>query len=119
MKEKNETDPLKKSFRTQAEQGEEGPKKTIRQRIADYLKEASMTGLDISQTVGIREKAVYDHLPHIARSVEAQGDRFVISPAQCLGCGYCFRERRRVTPPSRCPKCKGTHIQDPSFEIQS
>lgn len=118
MKEKNETDSVTETLGTEAVPQEGVPQKTIRQRIADFLKEASLTGLEISQTVSIREKAVYDHLPHIARSVEAQGGRFVISPAQCLECGYRFRERRRVKPPSRCPKCKGTHIQDPSFKIQ-
>ena len=102
-----------------ADRKEWGPQKTIRQRIAEFLKEAPMTALEISRTVGIREKAVYEHLPHIARSAEAQGDRFVISPAQCLNCGFHFRERRRFNSPSRCPKCKGTHMQDPSFKILS
>ena len=119
MKEKTEMESLAEPLRSKAEPGERSPRKTIRQRIAGLLKGASMKGIEISQAVGIREKAVYDHLPHIARSAEAQGNRFVIFPAQCLECGYRFRERRRVKPPSRCPKCKGTHIQDPSFEIQS
>ena len=108
-----------KSWGNEVNRNDWGSQKTIRQEIADFLKEAPMTALEISRTLGIREKVVYDHLPHIARSAEARGECFVISPAQCLRCGYHFRERRRVKAPSRCPKCKGTHIQDPSFEIQS
>lgn len=98
---------------------EGGAPKTIRQEIAGFLRETPMSALEISRTIGIREKTVYDHLPHIARSAEAQGKCFVISPARCLRCGYRFGKRHRVKSPSRCPKCKGTHIQDPSFEIQS
>ena len=91
--------------------------KTIRQQIIELLSEEEMSAIDLSQDLGIREKEVYEHLPHILRSLAAQGKELVIRPSECLKCGYVFRERRRFTRPGRCPRCKGTHIQRPTYEI--
>jgi len=72
---------------------------------------------DISQTLRIREKEVYAHLSHIARSVAAQRKKLIIIPAECLVCGYVFENRKRFTRPSRCPHCKSEHIQNPMYKI--
>jgi len=84
----------------------------------DCLSEGPMNAIEISQYLGIREKLVYEHLPHVARSVLAQGKQLVILPSQCLSCGYVFEDRARFTRPSRCPRCKGTHLQRPTYEIR-
>jgi predicted Zn-ribbon and HTH transcriptional regulator len=91
--------------------------KTVRKQIIDLLYEGAMSAIEISQDLGIREKEVYEHLPHIARSVEAQGKKLVIIPSQCLKCGYVFEDRKRFTRPGRCPRCRETHIQRPTYEI--
>ena len=91
---------------------------TIRQQIINCLSEGAMSAIEISQDLGIREKEVYDHLPHIARSVAAQGKSLIILPSQCLNCGYVFEDRKRFTRPSRCPKCKGTYLQRTAYEIR-
>ena len=36
---------------------------------------------------------------------------------QLLLCGYVFEDRRRLTRPSRCPACKRSSLQSPSFRI--
>jgi predicted Zn-ribbon and HTH transcriptional regulator len=72
---------------------------------------------EISQAVGIREKEVYEHLPHIAQSVAAQKKKLVVRPARCLKCSYVFRDRRRFTAPGRCPRCKETYIQRPVYRV--
>ena len=95
---------------------EETPK-TTRRQIIDLLLERDMTTGEISRAVGIREKEVALHLSHIARSVSAKGNTLVIRPFQCLSCGYEFKERKRYTRPGRCPKCKGTHVENPIFRI--
>ncbi|MBU0733933.1 MAG: transcriptional regulator [Proteobacteria bacterium] len=92
--------------------------KTIRQQIIDILMEREMTAIDLSQDVGIGEKEVYEHLPHIARSVASQGKELVIEPVRCLKCGYVFEGRKRFTRPGRCPRCRETHIQKPAFRVR-
>jgi predicted Zn-ribbon and HTH transcriptional regulator len=90
---------------------------TIRQKIISLLIEAELSALEISGEVGISEKEVYEHLPHIARSVASQNKMVLIAPAICLRCGYVFKGRSRFTCPGRCPQCKKSHIQSPTFRI--
>jgi predicted Zn-ribbon and HTH transcriptional regulator len=65
----------------------------------------------------LREKETLFHLPHIAKSVAARGGRLRIRPASCMNCGFEFRDRRRLSPPSRCPQCKQSRIQGPWYQI--
>jgi predicted Zn-ribbon and HTH transcriptional regulator len=97
---------------------QEQSEKTVRQQIIACLVEADMSAKDISKAVGIREKEVSAHLDHIARTMSARGKALVIRPFQCLTCGYAFKDRKRFTRPGRCPRCKGTPIENPTFRIQ-
>jgi transcriptional regulator len=90
---------------------------TVRQQIIAHLSRDEHTARDLSVTLRIREKEVYDHLSHIKRSLLSQKKRLVVKAAQCLECQYVFRDRMRLTKPSKCPRCKGTHIEDPKYSI--
>jgi predicted Zn-ribbon and HTH transcriptional regulator len=90
---------------------------TIRQQIASLLVEKAMTAREISQATGIRQKEVYDHLSHVARSATGQRKRLRVLPFRCLSCGFVFEERRRFTPASRCPRCKKTHLEFPTYRL--
>ena len=91
--------------------------KTIRQRMIVLLVEKEMTARELSQVLGIREREVFDYLTHIGRSVAAQGGRLTVLPVRCLACGYVFEERKRFTRPSRCPRCKKSHIETPVYYL--
>lgn len=91
--------------------------KTIRQEMIVLLEAGELSARDLSRCLGIREKEVYTHLGHIARSIEAQGKRVVIRPSRCLSCGYVFSDRRRFTRPGRCPRCRDTRLETPLFRI--
>lgn len=90
---------------------------TIRHQMIAVLKKGEMTALELSQELRIPEKEVYDHLPHISRSVGARGEKLVIHPAECLKCGFVFKDRRRFTRPGRCPQCRETHLEKPAYQI--
>ncbi|NVL93179.1 MAG: ArsR family transcriptional regulator [Desulfobacterales bacterium] len=90
---------------------------TIRQRIIVLLSKEEMSARDLSQAIGIREKEVYEHLSHIARSVAVQRKKLIIRPFSCLGCGYVFQDRKRLTRPSRCPQCKRSHVQEATYRV--
>lgn len=81
-----------------------------------------MTAKDISRTVGIREKEVYEHLPHVMRTLEHAGAggvrlRFVVEPPVCLECGFSFKKRDRLKTPGKCPICKSEEITETRFAV--
>jgi predicted Zn-ribbon and HTH transcriptional regulator len=90
---------------------------TIRQRMIALLRSEEMSARELSQAMGVREREVYEHLVHIARSVTAKGEKLIIRPSECLVCGYVFQDRRRFTRPGRCPRCKKSHIQEPRYIV--
>ena len=90
---------------------------TIRQQIAALLTGRALNAREISGQVGISEKEVDGHLPHIARTLAAHGQQLRIHPSRCQICDYVFRERKRFQRPGRCPRCKGSHLVSPRFEV--
>ncbi|OQX12446.1 MAG: transcriptional regulator [Desulfobacteraceae bacterium IS3] len=90
---------------------------TIRQQITELLSRGEYGARDISQNIGIREKEVYPHLPHIARSVASQKKKLFVEAPVCLSCNYEFETRNRYTRPGRCPRCKSERIREPRYRI--
>ena len=95
----------------------ESRSQTVRQKIVLLLSDKEMTAREISQAVGIREREVYEHLPHIALSALAQKRKLSVLPFGCMSCGYVFEQRKRFTRPSRCPRCKKTHLETPVYRL--
>ena len=91
---------------------------TLRERIREALRDEEKTVRDLSQILRETERVVVDALPHVERSVEASGSRFLVTPAECAGCGFVFEERRRAGKPSRCPKCRATRVKAPRFRVE-
>jgi len=90
---------------------------TIRRQMIFRLTREEMNARELSQAIGIKEKEIFEHLPHIARSVKALKKKLAIRPARCLTCGYVFKDRRRFTPPGRCPRCKKERIESPAYRV--
>jgi hypothetical protein len=90
---------------------------TIRQMMIELLHRAPMDVVGLAHTLALPEKEVLAHLPHIAKSVAGRKGRFIMHPARCLNCGYQFKDRRRLTPPGRCPRCKQSRLQGPDYQI--
>lgn len=81
------------------------------------LREGDCTARDISRALGIREKEVYEHLPHVERSF-GNGLSVISKPAECLHCGFVFKKRTRFTAPGRCPVCRSEAISPPVYGIK-
>ena len=77
-------------------------KMTVRRRIAFLLNEATITARGISQSLGISEKEVYEHLPHVEKSL-GRGQNLISIPARCLDCGFVFENGNGFTPPGDAP----------------
>lgn len=91
---------------------------TTRQQIIELLGESELTAKELSQRLRIREKDVYEHLVHIKQSAAAHKKKLIVTPAECLDCGYVFESRNRFTSPGRCPRCREEHITDPRYRIE-
>lgn len=94
---------------------------TARAELRDALRATPVpaTIRELSQTLGISERDLYDHLEHLARSLPHAGERLIVDPARCLGCGFEFEDRTRLKKPGKCPSCKSTRIAPPRFGIAS
>lgn len=91
---------------------------TKRRRIAQMLRDGECTVRDMSQELGIREKEVYEHLPHVERSF-GSGVSLISRPAECLHCGFVFKKRTRFTAPGKCPVCRSEAISPPVYGIKA
>ncbi len=91
---------------------------TTRKQIATILEHRPLNSIEISQTLGISEKDVLDHLPHISKSAAAEKKKLHIKPSVCIKCGYVFKGRQRFTRPGHCPRCRGTRIKRPVYAIR-
>jgi len=90
---------------------------TVRRSIRDALANAALTAHEISAVVGVRERDIAGHLASIERGAKHRGERFVGEPARCEQCEFVFKQRERLSTPSRCPECRSERIHPPKFRI--
>ena len=91
---------------------------TVRQDLALALRARPATARDLSKAVGASEKEVLDHLVHLAKTLRGRGAELVITPAECLDCGFAFSRRDKPARPSRCARCHGGRLTLPEFAIR-
>jgi predicted Zn-ribbon and HTH transcriptional regulator len=91
---------------------------TVRQDLAQALRAGLATARDLSKAVGVSEREVLEHLPHLARSLRARGERLRVEPARCLDCDFEFTRRDKPARPSHCARCRGTRLSLPRFGIE-
>ncbi|MBM9535841.1 transcriptional regulator [Desulfobulbus alkaliphilus] len=91
---------------------------TIRKQMIELLTNGRYGARDLSQELHQSENEIYSHLRHIERTLKASGQQLVIEPSLCLNCGFLFTNRKRLNPPSRCPRCKKTRIRRPRYTVR-
>ncbi len=92
---------------------------TIRQLIMQSITGTLYSSRQLAELVGVPERQVEDHLTHITKSVARDRTRrFVLEPSRCRNCGFVFRDRTRLTRPSRCPRCRSEAISPPRYGIE-
>jgi len=94
------------------------PERTLRQRIIELITSTRLSSYQLAQLLGIPERQVEDHLTHVLKTlVRDRSRRFILEPSTCQDCGFVFRDRRRLTRPSRCPTCHSEAITAPRYGI--
>ena len=87
---------------------------TKRQELVAYLEEDEYTPYGLAREIGRGMKDVVYDLEHVRKS---EGSRFRVRAAECRACGFVFRKREKVKPPSRCPVCRSERIDGPWLSI--
>ena len=90
---------------------------TLRHALREELLDGFSTARDLSSRLGVPEKDIAHHLEHLERSLRGTGGRLEVEPASCVGCGFVFRKRERLTRPTSCPLCNGERIEPPRFRV--
>jgi transcriptional regulator len=87
---------------------------TLRREIVSVLSGGPLTAREISGLVGISEKDVLAHLEHVRIALRGG---LLVTPAECMSCGFVFAKRERLKAPGKCPVCRSEHIAEPSFSL--
>lgn len=95
----------------------EARSQTIRRALEEALRGEPLSARELSQRVGVEERAVAAHLEHVERSLKSAGERLESLPARCVACGFVFQKRERKGRPSRCAQCKSERVEPPRFFI--
>ncbi len=94
------------------------PQQTARQRMIDLLIGSRLSSHQLAQILGLPERQVEDHLSHVVKTVARDRSlHFVLEPSRCQNCNFVFRDRRRLTRPSRCPTCRSEEVSAPRYGI--
>lgn len=95
-----------------------GTDRTTRERIADRLRETTLSASAIAAAFEIEVGTALSHVRHVARSLEHADDQLLVAPPACLDCGFDEFDDP-ANRPSRCPECRSENLADPSFTIES
>lgn len=92
--------------------------RTLRQRIADRLREEPATPSGLAAELDVTPTAALDAVEHVSRSLDGDdGDeRVLVAPPTCRDCGF-DRFDDPANLPSRCPDCKSERVAEPTFRI--
>ncbi len=91
---------------------------TVRHEIAALLEGSALTAKEISASVRLPEREVYDHLEHLRKTMSKRDYQLIVTPAECAKCGFIFRKREKLKKPGRCPVCRNEQIREPLFSIK-
>jgi predicted Zn-ribbon and HTH transcriptional regulator len=90
--------------------------RTRRQEIRALLLERAWSLDELAARYLLPKRVIVNDLEHIARSV-APRQRIQIQAPVCGACGFRFKDRKRFSDPSRCPRCKNEHLRAQRFCI--
>ncbi len=88
---------------------------TTRENMIAFLEAAPRPPKQLAALMHMGVRDTLDHLEHVYQSTE---DRFEVTPAECLGCGFTFDTRDKLGTPSRCLECRQERIKGPWCTIR-
>ena len=91
--------------------------RTTRQRVADRLREETLTPSALAREFEITASEALSHVDHIAKSLSESDETLLAAPPTCRECGFDDFDDL-VNRPSRCPECKSENLSEPAFRVE-
>ncbi|MBI4452324.1 transcriptional regulator [Candidatus Woesearchaeota archaeon] len=88
---------------------------TRRQQIIEILENQKATAQYLANIFETTLKEILEDFKHIEKSIKPK--KLKIIPAYCKSCNFVFKERSRVSKPTKCPKCRSEWIETQRFYI--
>jgi len=89
---------------------------TRRQQIIEILQENKQTAQQLANYFQCELKEIIEDLQHIDKSIKPR--KLKITPAYCRKCNFAFKDRSKISKPSKCPRCKSEWVEAQMFSIQ-
>jgi predicted Zn-ribbon and HTH transcriptional regulator len=89
---------------------------TRRQQIIEILENQKTTAQHLANIFEATLNDIIEDLQHIEKSIKPK--KLKVIPAHCKSCNFVFKERSRVSKPSKCPRCRSEWIEAQMFWIE-
>ncbi len=89
---------------------------TRRQELIKLLEQGEWSLQHLANHFKLSVAELLPDFYHIKRTIKPR--QIVVKPAVCRNCGYVFRERSKISKPSKCPKCKSEWIESQRYTIR-
>lgn len=90
---------------------------TVRKEMSELLKQRPWTPKDLADYFDLEINEIIANLEHVRRSTQLPLS-FKFKPPVCMHCGFVFKERAKMKPPSKCPNCRGESIEEARYMIK-
>ncbi len=90
---------------------------TRRREIVELLEKDKMSAKQLSDFFRVEVGFILEDLKHISISLKNVHKKLKEQFSVCNVCGYEFRNREKLSRPSKCPKCKSEDNTEPVFWI--
>lgn len=89
---------------------------TRRKEIVEILSKEEKTAQELANLFQTELKFILEDLEHIKKTINPR--KLKMRHAFCKSCGFVFKERSKVSKPSKCPRCKKEWIQAALFRVE-
>ncbi|MEM4336746.1 MAG: transcriptional regulator [Candidatus Woesearchaeota archaeon] len=91
---------------------------TRRKEMIEILEKNEMTARNLAEIFRVNMEYILEDLKHISLSIRKFHKKLEIRPAICNTCGFVFKDRKMLSRPTKCPKCRKEDITEPIFYIE-
>ena len=89
---------------------------TRRQQIIELLEQNKQSAQQLANYFQTELKEIVEDLEHIRKSIKPR--KLKVTHACCKKCNFVFKERDKISKPSKCPRCKSEWVEAQMFWIE-